>query len=98
MNYKIDSDVLKNYVEAINSIKEPMSQIKAQLNQITMPMKELSKSLNESMKPITEASKAASKSLKPIQEKLKSINTMSNVIKNLSIKYPNEQQKYLQIL
>ena len=40
INYKIDSDVLKNYVEAINSIKEPMSQIKDQLNQITMPMKE----------------------------------------------------------
>lgn len=95
INYKIDSDVLKNYVEAINSIKEPMSQIKDQLNQITMPMKELSKSLNESMKPIIEASKAASKPLKPIQEKLKSINTMSNAIKELSIKYPNEQAKIL---
>ena len=95
INYKIDSDVLKNYVEAINSIKEPMSQIKDHLNQITMPMKELSKSLNESMKPIIEASKAASKPLKPIQEKLKSINTMSNAIKELSIKYPNEQAKIL---
>ena len=95
INYKIDSDVLKNYVEAINSIKEPMSQIKDHLNQITMPMKELSKSLNESMNPIIEASKAASKSLKPIQEEIKSINTMSNAIKELSIKYPNEQAKIL---
>ena len=95
INYKIDSDVLKNYVEAINSIKEPMSQIKDHLNQITMPMKELSKSLNDSMKPIIEARKAASKPLKPIQEKLKSINTMSNAIKELSIKYPNEQAKIL---
>lgn len=95
INYKIDSDVLKNYVEAINSIKEPMSQIKDHLNQITMPMKELSKSLNESMKPIIEARKAASKPLKPIQEKLKSINTMSNAIKELSIKYLNEQAKIL---
>ena len=95
INYKIDSDVLKNYVEAINSIKEPMSQIKDQLNQITIPMKELSKSLNESMKPIIEARRAASKPLKPIQEKLKSINIMSNVIKELSIKYPNEQAKIL---
>ena len=109
INYKIDSDVLKNYVEDINSIKEPMSQIKDHLNQITMPMKELSKSLNESMKPIIEASKAASKSLepirkigkqlneslKPIQEEIKSINTMSNAIKELSIKYPNEQAKIL---
>ena len=95
INYKIDSDVLKNYVEAINSIKEPMSQIKDHLNQITMPMKELSKSLNESMKPIIEARKAASKPLKPIQEEIKSINTMSNAIKELSIKYLNEQAKIL---
>lgn len=32
INYKIDNEILKNYVEAINSIKEPMSQIKQQLN------------------------------------------------------------------
>ncbi len=65
INYKIDSNVLKNYVEAINSIKEPMSQIKEQLNE----------------------------SLQPMQEQLKSIHTMSNVIKELSINYPNEQSK-----
>lgn len=107
INYKIDSNVLKNYVEAINSIKAPMNQIKEQLNQLTKPMKKLSKSINESMKPTIEASKAASKSLepirkigkqlneslKPIQEQLKSINTMSNAIKELSIKFPNEQAK-----
>ena len=81
INYKIDSDVLKNYVEAINSIKEPMSQIKNQLNQLTKPMQELSKSLNES--------------LKPMQDELKSISTMSNAIKGLSKKYPNEQSKIL---
>ena len=93
INYKIESDVLKNYVEAINSIKEPMRQIKDQLHQLTMPMQELDKSFNESMKPIIEASKATSKPLKSIQEELKSINTMSNVIKELSIKYPNNQAK-----
>ena len=107
INYKIDSDVLKNYVEAINSIKEPMSRIKDQLNQLSKPMQELSKSLNNSMKPIIEASRVASnslepikkideqlnESLKPIQEQLKSINTMSNAIKELSIKFPNEQSK-----
>lgn len=93
INYKIESDVLKNYVEAINSIKEPMRQIKDQLHQLTMPMQELDKSFNESMKPIIEASKATSKPLKSIQEELKSINTMSNVIKELSIKYPNNQSK-----
>ncbi len=79
INYKIDSNVLKNYVEAINSIKEPMSQIKEQLNRFSKTMQELEKSLNES--------------LKPLQEQLKSINTMSNAIKKLSINYPNEQSK-----
>ena len=107
INYKIDGDVLKNYVEAINSIKEPMSRIKDQLNQLSKPMQELSKSLNNSMKPIIEASRVASnslepikkigeqlnESLKPIQEQLKNINTMSNAIKELSIKFPNEQSK-----
>lgn len=75
INYKIDSDVLKNYVETINSITEPMSQIKEQLNRITNPMQELGKSIN------------------PFLEELKNINTMSNVIKELSIKYPNNQAK-----
>ena len=81
INYKIDSNVLKNYVNAINSIKAPMNQIKKQLDQLSKPMKEMSNSINESMKPI--------------QEELKSINTMSNVIKELLIKYPNEQAKIL---
>lgn len=81
INYKIDSNVLKNYVNAINSIKAPMNQIKEQLDQLSKPMKEMSNSINESMKPI--------------QEELKSINTMSSAIKELLIKYPNEQAKIL---
>ena len=81
INYKIDSNVLKNYVNAINSIKAPMNQIKEQLNQLSKLMKELSSSINESTKPI--------------QEELKSINTMSSAIKELLIKYPNEQAKIL---
>ena len=81
INYKIDSNVLKKYVNAINSIKAPMNQIKEQLNQLSKLMKELSNSINESMKPI--------------QEELKSINTMSSAIKELLIKYPNEQAKIL---
>lgn len=81
INYKIDSNVLKNYVNAINSIKAPMNQIRKQLDQLSKPMKEMSNSINESMKPI--------------QEELKNINTMSNVIKELSIKFPNEQAKIL---
>ena len=107
VNYKIDGNILKNYVEAINSIKEPMNQIKEQLNKWSKPMQELEKTLNESIKPIVETSRVVSKSLKPIrkiggqlneslkpiQEQLKSINAMSNAIKKLSINYPNEQSK-----
>lgn len=81
INYKIDSNVLKNYVKSINSITAPMNQIKEQLNQLSKPTKEMSNLINESMKPI--------------QEELKSINTLSNVIKELLIKYPNEQAKIL---
>ena len=65
VNYKIDSDVLKNYVKAVNSIKEPMRQIKEQLNP----------------------------QLEPMQEELRSIDAMSNVIKELLAKYPSEQAK-----
>lgn len=77
INYKIDNDVIKNYVKAINSMNEPMCQIKDQLNQLTKPMQKLSIPL------------------KPIQEELKSINTMSNIVKELLLKYPNEQSKIL---
>lgn len=81
INYKIDSNVLKNYVNAINSITAPMNQIKEQIDQLSKPMKEMSNSINESMKPI--------------QEELKSINTMSSAIKELLIKYQNEKAKIL---
>ena len=33
INFKIENDILKNYVDTINLLKEPMSQIKEQLNQ-----------------------------------------------------------------
>ena len=56
INYKIDSDVLKKYVETINSIKEPMSKIKDELNQISKPMKEQLKSINAMSNAIKELS------------------------------------------
>lgn len=40
IKFKIDNDILKNYVEAINLIKDPMSQVKIKLNQITKLMHE----------------------------------------------------------
>lgn len=65
ISYKIDSDILKNYVDTINFIKEPMKQIKDRLNQV----------------PETTC------------EQFKNIDAMSNAIKILLIKYPNEQTK-----
>ena len=56
VNYKIDGNILKNYVEAINSIKEPMSQIKEQLNQLSKPMQEQLKSINTMSNAIKELS------------------------------------------
>ena len=46
INYEIDSDILKNYVETINSINKPMSQIKKQLNELSKPVQEELKSIN----------------------------------------------------
>lgn len=82
IDFKINKNILKDYVEAINSIKEPMSQIKEQLNQISKPMQELSKTLNEFVKPAAEANYA-----------FESIRKMSEQLKSYSIKYPNEQYK-----
>ncbi|MDD4795440.1 MAG: hypothetical protein PHG03_02650 [Bacilli bacterium] len=82
IDFKINKNILKDYVEAINSIKEPMRQIKEQLNQISKPMQELSKTLNEFVKPAAEANYA-----------FESIRKMSEQLKSYSIKYPNEQYK-----
>ena len=69
INYKIDSDILKNYVETINSIRMPMRKIKNQLNKPTK------------------------------SEQINNISDMVNAIKELSIKYPNEQTKiYIEVI
>ncbi len=55
INYKIDDDILKKYIKAINSIDKPMNQIKKQLNQMTKQKQKISKSFkttNEQLKNI----------------------------------------------
>lgn len=55
VNYKIDDDILKKYIKAINSIDKPMNQIKKQLNQMTKQKQKISKSFkntNEQLKNI----------------------------------------------
>ena len=99
VQYKIDGDVLKNYVEAINSIKAPMSQIKEQLNQLSESKEELNKALNESMKLVIEESGATFRAYNPMMDQLKKIHTMANQIKELIIKYPNDHAKiYIDIM
>lgn len=51
INYKIDNDILKKYVKAINSIDKPMNQIKKQLNQMTKQSKSF-KNTDEQLKNI----------------------------------------------
>ncbi len=99
VQYKIDGDVLKNYVEAINSIKAPMSQIKEQLNQLSESEEELNKALNESMKLVIEESGATFRAYNPMMDQLKKIHTMANQMKELIIKYPNDHAKiYIDIM
>ena len=99
VQYKIDGDVLKNYVEAINSIKAPMSQIKEQLNQLSKSKEELNKALNESMKLVIEESGATFRAYNPMMDQLKKIHTMANQMKELIIKYPNDHAKiYIDIM
>lgn len=86
VDFKIDNDILKNYVEVINSIKEPMNKIKEQLNQMSKPVQELSKTINESINPVIEKSKVLSKTLEPIK-------VMSEQIKMHTIKFPNQKYK-----
>lgn len=95
IKYSIDTSVVKNYVDSINSIKLPMNEIKEQLNILSESMRGISDALNESMKPIKKLSEQLSESMKPFTEQLKNINVMNESIKNISIKYPNEQTKIL---
>lgn len=90
--YKIDSNIVKNYVNALNEITEPMSQIRAQIKDLSEPLKQFSDALNEITKPVKEATNQVSKTLQPIYD---SINQMQEEIKKLSITYPNEQTKIL---
>ena len=45
--YKIDSNIVKNYVNALNSITEPMSKIRAQIKDLSEPPKQFSNAINK---------------------------------------------------
>ena len=90
--YRIDSNIVKNYVNALNSITEPMSQIKSQIKDLSEPLNQFSDMVNETGKPIRDASKQSPKTFQHIYD---SINLLQEEIKKLSIIYPNEQTKIL---
>ena len=88
--YKLDSNIVKNYVNVINSISEPMSQIKFQIKELFEPLKQFSNVINETTKPVKEVANQMSKTTQTIYE---SINQMQEEIKKLLYIYPNEQSK-----
>ena len=90
--YRIDSNIVKNYVNALNSITEPMSQIKSQIKDLSEPLNQFSDMVNETGKPIRDASKQSPKTFQHIYD---SKNLLQEEIKKLSIIYPNEQTKIL---
>ena len=90
--YKIDSNIIKNYVDAINSFTEPMSQIKEQIKEISVSAKQFNNIPNENMKSVKKITNQNLKTMQPIYD---SINEMSKEIKKLSSAYPNEQAKIL---
>ena len=110
INYKIDSDVLKNYVETINSIKEPMCQIKDQLNQLTKPMQKLSiplKPIQEQLKSINTMSNTVKELLvkypneqsKILTDTIKQIMNINNgMLSTRMIEPLNISRQYLSIM
>ena len=91
--YQINSDVIQNYVDAINSITEPMSSIKKQLVDFSKPMLDLIDNINKPIEPIKNVNKQIAESMKLNYNQLDSINNMSDSIKQLSSIFPNEQTK-----
>lgn len=78
--YNLDSNVVKNYVDAINSMTEPMSQIRAQIKDLSEPLKQFSNTINETMQPIYN-------SINQMQEEIKKLsiiypNEQSKILTN----------------
>lgn len=90
--YRIDPIIVNNYVNAINSLTEPMTEIKAQINDLSEPLKLLSDTVNKTMEPVKKVNIQISETMKPVYE---SINKMSEEIKKLSNMYSNEQTKIM---
>ena len=85
VKYSINSEVVKNYVETLNSITEPMSKIKEEMQKLAEPMNEISKRMTEIVD-----------GLKPISEEcVKNINAMAEELKKYSYVEFGEQTKVM---
>lgn len=81
IKYSINSEVVKNYVKALNTINEPMIKIKEQMQHISEPIKEI----NEKMTGIVDNTNSI------FRECIKSINTMEEELKKYSYVVFGEQ-------
>jgi predicted transcriptional regulator of viral defense system len=79
-NYSIDQEVIRNYIETISKINEPMKKIKKELEKSMEPIKEISKQIQKSMEPIKELSRQISSISNVYSEQLK---VSSDVIKKI---------------
>lgn len=85
VKYSINSEVVKNYVETLNSITEPMSKIKEEMQKLAEPMNEISKRMTEIVD-----------GLKPISEEcVKNINAMAEELKKYSYVEFGKQTKVM---
>lgn len=100
INYKIDNNVLKNYINAINSIKEPMSIIKEELNQPSKLMQEQLKSINIMYNTIKELSiKYSNEKAKIFTDTIKQImNANNGMLSTRMIEPLNISRQYLSIM
>ena len=79
IKYRVDSNVLNNYVETMRSIKIPIGQIKDQLKYIPSLIERQSRVFNES--------------LIKNQVYLEQIFAFENDVKELTLKYPNDKSR-----
>lgn len=96
INFKIENDILKNYVDTINLLKEPMSQIKEQLNQgskLFEPIIKMQEQLKKySIKFPNEQSKIFNDVIKQIMD------TNNGMISTRMIEPLNISRQYLSIM
>lgn len=83
--YKLDSVVVKNYVDAVNSLTEPMVKIKEQIKDLSEPLLKFSNVIDEAVKPVYDSINKMSKEIKKLSDMYSNDQTkiMINSIKQI---------------